>query len=280
MKRILMFSLILLGSVSFADTWRAEAEDFKNSEGWQQGVGKAHSGGKVMVAVKQGGPLAGDYKLAKAGKYYVWARTMTFGEKWRIGELSINGKIAGVFGDEPLKDGMKKGSWHWVRLANAVELPAGKITFSVKTPKRFARLDSIILTDDANFVPSDERTEIEKVEKLPPFSDLHSAVKLPAPSGNGENVLLFHGARPWVGKNTATFLSESGCRVTLLDSKYLDGLGGASIKAFLTDLVEPKPLDGITPAMERLSNYKLVVITAILPELQKKFFTPERIEKL
>ena len=280
MKQMLVWSLLLLGSVSFADAWRAEAEDLKASEGWQQGVGKELSGGKVMVAVRKGGTLAGDYKLARAGKYYVWVRTLTYGEKWRTGELSINGKAVGVFGDEPLREGMKKGSWHWVRLANAVELPEGKITFSVKTPKGFVRLDSVILTDDAAFVPSGERAEIEKVQSLPPFPDPLSAVKLPAPRGKGENVLLFHGSRPWVAGNTAAFLSESGCRVTTLDSKYLDGLGGASIKAFLSDLVEPEPMDGITPAMERLSDYKLVIVTAIPPELQKKFFTPERIEKL
>ena len=146
MKQMLVWSLLLLGSVSFADAGRAEAEDLK---------------------------------------YYVWVRTLTYGEKWRTGELSINGKAVGVFGDEPLREGMKKGSWHWVRLANAVELPEGKITFSVKTPKGFVRLDSVILTDDAAFVPSGERAEIEKVQSLPPFPDPLSAVKLPAPRGKG-----------------------------------------------------------------------------------------------
>lgn len=280
MKQMLAWSLLLLGSVSFADAWRAEAEDFKASDGWQQGVGKDLSGGKCMVALRKNGTLTADCKLAKAGKYYVWVRTLTYGEKWRTGELSINGKNAGVFGDEPLKEGMKKGTWHWVRLANAVELPEGKITFGVKTPKGYVRLDAVILTDDAAFIPADERAGMEKVQSLPPFPDPLSAVKLPAPRGKGENVLLFHGSRPWVAGNTTAFLSESGCRVTTLDSKYLDGLGGASIKAFLTDLVEPEPMDGITPAMERLGDYKLVVVTAIPPAMQKKFFTPERIEKL
>lgn len=280
MKKLLVWGLVLAGAVSFADAWRVEAEDFKASDGWQQGVGKDLGGGKVMVAVKRDAALSGDYRLDKAGKYHVWVRTVTYGEKWRTGELSINGKSVGMFGDEPLKEGMAKPSWHWVKLANAAELPAGKIFFSVKTPKGFVRVDSVILTEDAAFVPSDERAGIEKVKCLSPFSNSPSAVKLPAPQGQGEDVLLFHGARPWVSGAATTFLRDSGCRVTTLDSKYLDGLGGASIKVFLTDLTEPKPLDGITPAMERLSDYKLVIVTAIPPELQKKFFTPERIEKL
>ena len=32
MKQMLVWSLLLLGSVSFADAWRAEAEDLKASE--------------------------------------------------------------------------------------------------------------------------------------------------------------------------------------------------------------------------------------------------------
>ena len=279
LKLMLTGSLLLLACVSFADAWRAEAEDFKIPEGWQIGVGKDLSGGKSVAALKKEGVLTGDYRLAKAGTYYVWVRTLTFGEKWRTGDLTVNGKKAGSFGDEVLKEGMKKGSWHWVRLASPVELPAGKISFQVTTPKGYVRLDSIILTDDAAFVPGADRAAMEKVQALPPFPDPLSAVRLPAPSGKGENVLLFHGARPWVAGNTASFLRESGCRVTTLDSKYLDGLGGASIKTFLTDLVEPEPMDGITPAMERLKDYKLVIVTAIPPEMQKKFFTSERIEK-
>lgn len=279
LKLMLTGSLLLSVTLAFAEAWRAEAEDFKVPEGWQIGVGKELSGGKSVAALKKDGILTGDYRLSKAGTYSVWVRTLTFGEKWRTGDLTINGKKAGSFGDEPLKEGMKKGTWHWVRLASPVELPAGKISVQVTTPRGYVRLDSIILTDDMAFVPGADRAAIEKVQALPPFPDPLSAVRLPVPSGKGENVLLFHGSRPWVAGHTAAFLSESGCRVTTLDSKYLDGLGGASIKVFLTDLVEPEAMDGITPAMERLKDYKLVVVTAIPPEMQKKFFTPERIDK-
>ena len=87
------------------------------------------------------------------------------------------------------------------------------------------------------------------------------AFNVPVPRGKGENVLLFHGSRPWVAGNTAAFLSESGCRVTTLDSKYLDGLGGASIKTFLTDLVEPEPIGPDAPphALERLVGVHLPI---------------------
>ena len=169
MKKLLVWGLVLAGAVSFADAWRVEPENFKASDGWQQGVGKDLGGGKVMVAVKRNVTLDGDYKLDKAGKYHVWVRTATYGEKWRTGELSINGKSVGVFGDEPLKAGMAKPSWHWVKLANAAELPAGKISFNVKTPKGFVRMDSVILTDDDAFVPADDRAGIEKVQCLTPF---------------------------------------------------------------------------------------------------------------
>ena len=78
LKVMLTGSLLLLACVSFADAWRAEAENFRIPEGWQIGVGKDLSGGKSVAALKKEGVLTGDYRLAKAGTFYVWVRTLTF----------------------------------------------------------------------------------------------------------------------------------------------------------------------------------------------------------
>ena len=93
-------------------------------------------------------------------------------------------------------------------------------------------------------------------------------------------VLLFHGSRPWTGKATARLLGKAGLDVTLVDSSGLAGLGGASIKQFLTDEAEPEPRDDITPAFERLDDYAVVIVSAMLPADQAQFFTAERIQKL
>jgi len=93
-------------------------------------------------------------------------------------------------------------------------------------------------------------------------------------------VLLFHGSRPWTGKATARLLEKAGLDVTLVDSAGLAGLGGASIKQFLTDEIEPEPRDDTTPAFDRLGEFDVVIVSAIRPADQIQFFSPERIKKL
>ncbi len=278
-RTIISVLALLVGAVH-AGTFRIEGEDLTASQGKIQIGNHAYdySGGKMILATARSTVLTGSYKLDKAGKYQVWVRTLTQGGKWRNGELSINGQALGIFGDEPLKEG-EKTHWHWIRLKDA-ELPAGKIGLSVFSKMGYVRIDAIILTDEENFTPPEKTADIFKIPALPSDDPAAGLEKLPKPIGKGEKMLLFHGSRPWVGKFTAQMLAKCGGSVTLLDSTYLDGMGGASIKTFLTDLVEPKARDGITPAMLRLAEYKLVIITAIPAEMQEKMFTPERIEKL
>ncbi len=103
---------------------------------------------------------------------------------------------------------------------------------------------------------------------------------LPKPKGDGPAVLVLAGGRPWVGDGFSSMLVQSGCCVTGLNSVWLDGLGGASIKTFLTDLEEPEAKDGITPAFADLSIYKLVVITGIPQQQLELLYTAERISAL
>ncbi len=103
---------------------------------------------------------------------------------------------------------------------------------------------------------------------------------LPQAKGKEPAVLVLVGGRPWVGNGFVSMLSQSGCAVTGLNSVWLDGLGGASIKNFLTDLEEPTPKDGITPAFADLSRYKLVVITGMPQQKLELLYTAERIAAL
>jgi hypothetical protein len=68
--------------------------------------------------------------------------------------------------------------------------------------------------------------------------------------------------------------------VTLVDSTGLAGLGGASIKQFLTDDIEPEPRDDITPAFTRLNDFDVIVVAALLPDDAERFFTAGRIAAL
>jgi len=94
------------------------------------------------------------------------------------------------------------------------------------------------------------------------------------------DILLFHGSRPWAASDTTTLLTDARATVTSIDSTLLAGLGGASIKAFPTDKIEPAAKDGISAEFERLGNYRLVIVACIPPPEQERFFTPPRVEKL
>ena len=93
-------------------------------------------------------------------------------------------------------------------------------------------------------------------------------------------ILLFHGGRPWTAKDVARTLKTAGGEVRLVDSAGLAGLGGASIKTFLTDPIEPAPRDEITPELARLAQYDVVIAGAMLSADQTRFFTAERIARL
>ncbi len=97
---------------------------------------------------------------------------------------------------------------------------------------------------------------------------------------NGSKVLLFNGGRPWQGDDLANVFVKQKCRVRSINSKYLDGFGGASIKDHANDKVEPTPMDGITPAMKDLSIYKLVIFHLFKQDLLDQMLTPERIATL
>ncbi|MCQ2378641.1 MAG: hypothetical protein MJ016_05450 [Victivallaceae bacterium] len=114
------------------------------------------------------------------------------------------------------------------------------------------------------------------------------AVSLPAgksqlpkwKGSSGTRILLFNGGRPWQGDNLAGIFVQQKCRVRSINSKYLDGFGGATIKDHVNDKVEPTPLDGITPAMKDLSPYQLVVFHLIPQKLLDQMLMPERIAAL
>ncbi|MCQ2378032.1 MAG: hypothetical protein MJ016_02330 [Victivallaceae bacterium] len=96
----------------------------------------------------------------------------------------------------------------------------------------------------------------------------------------GPKIVVFNAGRPWMGQSISNLLATSGCRAVCVDSRYLDGFGGASIKVNMTDVREPEPWDGITPALSQLSTKKLVVFHDFKDENLTKMLTPERIAQL
>lgn len=105
--------------------------------------------------------------------------------------------------------------------------------------------------------------------------------KLPATLGkSGPLVAVFHGGRPWQGNDMASTIRNCGCQVVPLTSVYLDGHGGATIKAHMGDKEEPKAFDGITPVFRDPTKYAAFFFHLISSSELNKIFTSERIQTL
>ena len=108
-------------------------------------------------------------------------------------------------------------------------------------------------------------------------------IKKPETLGNkGVRIVVFNGGRPWQGQSISGMISKAGFRAVNVDSRYLDGFGGASLKQNMTDRREPKPWDGVTPLLceKGLFGKKLVMFHDIKDVNMEKILTPERIAAL
>ena len=271
---------IFLPLLLCAGTFRIEAE--KLAGAWRLNQASAAVGSRFCSVTKKGTPLNGSFTLPESGRYQVWVRTFDFGEKYRKTTITIGGQTVGTFGDSAPHAVHAKPVFYWNKAPELITLKAGKIAVKAVSAGGYARLDSIILTTDLKFVPTENAREMAKIRELLPLAETvkTSRQRLPEPKGKGPHVLLLSGGRPWTGNDAAALLRHGGCRVTLLDSVYLDGFGGASTKVFLSDLKEPPKLDGITPAFDNLKAYRLVIFNAIPAPLLEKMLTPGRIARL
>ncbi|MCQ2380430.1 MAG: hypothetical protein MJ025_05885 [Victivallaceae bacterium] len=102
----------------------------------------------------------------------------------------------------------------------------------------------------------------------------------PIKGKKGDKIVLLHGGRPWEGDSTADGLVGCGLKVVAVTSPYLDGFGCATIKPHITDKVEPKANDGITPAFENLEDVKLVMVALIMEDAQRLMFDSTRVRQL
>lgn len=264
-----------------AGTYRIEAESLGYPEQWKVVQTRAASDGRMLESTVKGATnLAhGDFLLSENGKYHIWVRSQSYGQGNRKYKIKIDDADLGLFGDETPPSGGNGPAFTFSKAEIAIELNAGKHTVSLSPDSQNARCDVIILSTTPKYIPPSNTAELAKIQPLTSAA-VASSTSGTIPDGKGPNVLLLHGARPWIAGETAAVLRSGGCKVTCIDSKLLAGLGGASIKTFVSDKTEPEPQDGITPEFARLNNYKAVVIMAIKPEDQQKLFSQERLRQL
>ncbi|MCQ2378058.1 MAG: hypothetical protein MJ016_02460 [Victivallaceae bacterium] len=251
-----------------------EAEDFADRGEWQI---VDYANATILLGDKKNAVATTKFK-AEPGDYYVFIRVMTHGGGFRCANLSVNGLKLGKIGDEKIPEGGKPG-WHWVKKPYKIHLSAENNSIKLIADNEFARVDRFIFSTDPAYDTAAAPAPV-KSNRQPSGRQLEGIFQRPKPKGDGPDMLLLSGGRPWIGNTHANHFAQAGYRVTLINSVYLDGCGGASIKITPSDPVEPKPLDGITPEFADLGKYKIVVFDTMPLEGQEKLFTPERIEAL
>jgi hypothetical protein len=132
-----------------------EAEDFQYHGGWSDPGSHLQSSGKgILFAGAEGAklPAVTVIEIPKAGRYTLWVRSMDFPQAnpgTRKSTVSVNGKkSAKLFG----KSG--QAGWSWEQ-GDTFDLPQGRILLGIHDVDHFyARVDALVLTDDATFKPS------------------------------------------------------------------------------------------------------------------------------
>ena len=287
MKKSCLFLGMLTFAVSaFAAEFRIEPEFFNDLKFWRKSLDANTSGRCQITADKTAkNAISETYQLPEAGTYYVWVRSFSYGANSRKFKLFINNKGLGSFGDGVIPSGQETPSLCWEKAKKSLELPAGNLKLQISPISPYSRIDTVILTTDADFVPSNVKTEIDAVTELPPpkMDPGEVAKKLfphPKAKGNGEAMLVLSGGRPWTGAEFGDCYVDAGAKVLTLTSTHLAGEGGAPIRAMLNDRFEPPAADGVTVEFQRLADYKCVVINNIPAANQEKLLTADRIAAL
>lgn len=252
-----------------------EAESLPDLGAWKTQKSDTF-GGAFLLGGQIGAEAAGTFTSPEEREMFLWVRSMTHGGNFRKIQILINGKSAGTFGDARLKTGEKPG-WRWEKAAAKIKVKKGTNTILLRANSQYSRIDRIVMTDEPAYQPGDppKTRDMRAVERK-----LEGIFPRPKSKTGGPKMLALSGGRPWVGNLFSRHHIDAGADVTLLNSVYLAGEGGASIKQTPTDKAEPEPLDYITPEFERLNSYAIVAVNGIPAANQRRIFTTYRIEKL
>ena len=272
MKKFFVGFLITVALTSSAADILLETINFDNLDGWK--INRV-ANKTTLESTSPKAVASMDFETTSPGAYYLYAEVFTLGQHYRKTDIFVNRMKYLSAGDEEVKN-LKYPAWHWIKSPAIINLKAGKNSIKIQSKNAFARIRCIVLSTNPQFAPPEE-TVIKEVYSR----EKEGIFPCPKPTGNGPDMLLLNGGRPWEGNASAQIFAHGGYRVKILNSVYLAGLGGASIKITPDNRTpEPEALDGITPEFKRLNKYKIIVVNNIPLKMQTKLFTPERIAVL
>ncbi|HZH71661.1 MAG TPA: hypothetical protein VFD91_04145, partial [Mariniphaga sp.] len=172
MKKLIVI-IIALYTISFdflsAKTIFIEAENMDERGGWvidQQSMDQM--GSPYLMAHGLGVPVEDAVKqitIPKSGRYNIWVRTRNWCAPW--GAEDAPGKFQLLINQKSVSPifGTTGAEWHWQN-GGTIELDKGKCKLAIHDLTGFnGRCDAIILTSDLQFIPPDNREELDQFRR-------------------------------------------------------------------------------------------------------------------
>jgi len=246
MRRSLLWICFLCAqSLAFANSILLEAEAFQQTGGWmvdQQFMDIM--GSPYLIAHGMGVPVADAttvVRIAKRGRYQVYARTFNWTSCWNPQEGPGAFRIS-VDGTElPHVLGTKGSAWEW-QYAGSIDLGKGETMLALKDMSGFeGRCDAVYLTTQQNPVLPCSIEELDQFRR--------KLGTLPqSPSDGGQYDLVVVGAGIG-GICTAISAARLGLKVALVhDRPILGGNNSSEVRVHLGGKTEMEPY----PALGRL----------------------------
>lgn len=246
MRRFLLWICFFCAqSLAFANSILVEAEAFQQTGGWmvdQQFMDIM--GSPYLIAHGMGVPVADAttvVRIAKKGRYQVYARTFNWTSCWNSKEGPGAFRIS-VGGTElPHVLGTKGSAWEW-QYAGSIDLGKGETTLTLKDMSGFdGRCDAVYLTTQQNPVLPCSMEELDQFRR-----ELGTLPKSPSDGGQYDLVVVGAGIG---GICTAISASRLGLKVALVhDRPILGGNNSSEVRVHLGGKTEMEPY----PALGRL----------------------------
>ena len=198
-----------------------DAEDFDHYGGWQMDNQFVHlMGSPYLMATGVGKPVEDammSFDIAKRGEFHVWVRDRNWEKEYAPGRFKVlvDGKaLKKEFG------AAASDRWTW-EYGGKVKLKKGNVDLALHDlTGYYGRCDAIVLTDDANYIPPEDKKEVCKER-----ARLKGLSLEPSFAGEFDVIVVGGGS---AGVPAAIAAARMGAKTALIQNRPV--LGGNSSK--------------------------------------------------
>ncbi len=226
-----------------------EAESFSDKGGWivdQQSMETIHS--SYIMAHGMGVPVENAitrFEVAESGEYRAFCLTRDWTAVWGVKDPIGKFKLIIDASALPETLGTNGDGWSW-QYAGSIKLDAGMHEIELCDLTGFnGRCDAIYLTDDEEFIPSDDISDIDEMRKRLNYKEI-------ADAENSYDLIVVGGGI--AGVCTALSASCLGVNTLLINDRgVLGGCNSSEIRVCLGGQIKNPPYDKLGDVVKTIS---------------------------